>query len=291
MHTYKKILPFITSILLATVIEPVQANTAEVNQVAADEIKKELVEFPGRKKFAQIPYISIEQLHQEYDDVVIVDARTPLEYKVIRVSSAVNVPLNLSDDEFTDKLHVLRKNNPSKKIVFYCNGHTCMKSYKATKRALKTAKIGNVFAYDAGVFDWARSYPNKATLLDQTPVNADTLLSKSKLKKHMLPALQFINQADDNVIILDVRDRFRREGFSIFSGYEEAISMDNYRDLDKYINLAKAENKALYIYDEVGKQVRWIQYRLENKNAGPYYFMEGGTLAFFKIPNDMLMDK
>ena len=67
--------------------------------------------------------------------------------------------------------------------------------------------------------------------------------------------------------------------------------MDDYQDLDKYIELAKPQNKPLYIYDEVGKQVRWIQYHLEYKNAGAYSFMEGGTLAFFEIPTDKLMDK
>ena len=41
----------------------------------------------------------------------------------------------------------------------------------------------------------------------------------------------------------------------------------------------------------VGKQVRWLQYYLEQQNAGEYYFMEGGAAAFYKIPTEKLLDK
>ena len=65
--------------------------------------------------------------------------------------------------------------------------------------------------------------------------------------------------------------------------------MGNKRKLNKCIQLAKNENKKLFIYD--GKQVRWLQYYLEQQNAGEYYFMEGGAAAFYKIPNENFLDR
>ena len=291
MFTYKNILNSLLVISLLAFSIPAQAASSEGSQVNNTSTKSASNEgFPGRKKYPDIPYMTIEQLNTEYDEVITVDARTPLEFETIHITSAVNIPLNLKDDEFIKRMQALRTANPDKKIVFYCNGRTCMKSYKAALRAIETAGIKNVHSYDAGIFEWATAHPDKAALLNKTPVDPKMLISKSQLKKHMLTALDFINKAGDDVIILDVRDRHKREGFSIFSGFEELVPMNNKKALSAYIKKAKAENKKLFIYDEVGKQVRWVQYHLEEQDAGPYYFMEGGALAFFDIPNDKLMD-
>lgn len=290
MYTYRKL--FLSAALLFTCSGQAQANSQSIDSGTVSEaVQIQNNDFPGRKKYAHVPYITIEQLHKEYDDTIIVDARSSFEYETLRILSAVSIPLSLSNSKFNHKLQTLRQQNPDKKIVFYCNGHTCMKSYKATHRAKVLVKLKNVYAFDAGIFDWAKAHPEKAILLEQTPVDTDKLISKSKYKQHMLPALQFINQADDNTIILDVRSRNQREGFYVFSGYETIVSMENKKQFKKYIDKAKKENKDLYIYDAVGKQVRWLQYFLEQQNAGDYYFMKGGALAFFDIPTHDLIDK
>jgi len=291
MYTCKNVLQAVLVISFCALLTPAQAVASDNKRLENGTSMAAMYdEFPGRKKYVDIPYMTVDQLSKEFNDVVTVDARTPLEYETIHITSALNIPLNLRDNEFNKRIKALRVENPGKKIVFYCNGHTCMKSYKATKRAIEKSGIRNVYAYDAGIFVWANTYPDKAVLLGKTPVDTSQLLSKSKLKQHMLSALDFINKAGDDVIILDVRDRFRRDGYSIFSGFEELVPMDNKKALSRYIKQAKAENKKLFIYDEVGKQVRWVQYHLEKQGAGPYYFMEGGALAFFDIPNDKLMD-
>ena len=290
MYTYRKLL-LLSTVLFFTCSGQLQANSKSTNSGTVTEaVQTQNNNFPGRKKFAHVPYITIEQLYKEYDNTIIVDARSTFEYETLRILSAISIPLSLSNSKFNHKLQTLRENNPDKKIVFYCNGHTCMKSYKATHRAKVLVKLKDVYAFDAGIFDWTKAHPEKAILLEQTPVNTDKLISKSKYKQHMLPALQFITQADDNTIILDVRSRNQREGFHVFSGFENIVSMENKEEFKKYIEKAKKENKALYIYDEVGKQVRWLQYFLEQENSGGYYFMKGGALAFFDIPADKLMD-
>jgi rhodanese-related sulfurtransferase len=292
MFSYKKLSILFSTALFITIIGQAQANTPDAaTKAVSDALVNEKNDFPGRKKYAHVPYISMEQLYNEYDDIVIVDARSPYEFETLRILSAVNIPLSLNNSDYTGKLKELREKNPGKKIVFYCNGHTCMKSYKAVHRAKVIAKLDNVMAFDAGIFDWANAHPDKAILLDKTPVDLANLISKEDYKKHVLPAVDFINNSAKNTIILDVRSRHQREGLSLFSGYEMTVPMGDKRKLNKYIQLAKNENKKLFIYDAVGKQVRWLQYYLEQQNAGEYYFMEGGAAAYYKIPNEKLLDK
>jgi rhodanese-related sulfurtransferase len=291
MYNYFKLSLILSAALFIAGPGQAQANSPVVPvDTASEAVQNKSDDFPGRKTYAHVPYITIEQLFSEYDNIVIVDARSAFEYETLRILSAVNIPLSLNNSEFTEKLQTLRDKNPGKKIVFYCNGHTCMKSYKATHRAKVIAKIDNVYAFDAGIFDWTKAYPEKAVLLDQTPVDTSKLISKTKYKQHMLPALDFINQADKNTIILDVRSRHQREGFYVFSGVENIVSMANKKQLKQYIEQAKKENKKLFIYDAVGKQVRWLQYYLEQQNAGTYYFMQGGAVAFYEIPNSKLVN-
>ena len=291
MSYYKKLSLLLSTTLLMGLAGQPLANTPEGPTAVNETVNKASEDFPGRKTYAHVPFITMQQLYDEYDDVVIVDARSPYEFETLRISSAVNVPLSLSNSDYTLKLQELRKNNPGKKIVFYCNGHTCMKSYKAVHRAKVIAKVENVTAFDAGIFDWANAHPDKAMLLGESPVDLAKLISKDKYKKHVLPALDFVNNSTKDSIILDVRSRHQREGLSLFSGYEMTVPMGNKRKLNQYIQLAKNEKKKLFIYDAVGKQVRWLQYYLEQQNAGEYYFMEGGAAAFYKIPNDKLLGK
>ena len=66
--------------------------------------------------------------------------------------------------------------------------------------------------------------------------------------------------------------------------------MEKLNELNDFLNAVKKSGRTLLVYDEAGKQVRWLQYYLEQQNAGPYYFMKGGTQAFFEIPNSKLID-
>ncbi len=246
-------------------------------------------DFPGRDIYRNIPYISTEQLYQQRQQSIIIDARSKHEFRTLRIKNAVNIPLSLSKDNFLNKLVQLRKTH-NKALVFYCNGHSCMKSYKAARRAILFGKLDNVYAYDAGVFDWTRQYPDEAELLGKSPVRAEQLIPKSMLKKHTLGALEFIRKASKNSEILDIRDRSQRDGFYVFAGYEHSIPLSDTKRLRQYIQKIKRLNKPLFVYDAVGKQVRWLQYLLEEEKIKQYYFMEGGALAYFDIPRSELID-
>lgn len=238
--------------------------------------------FPGRAEFPEIALYQKADLLRDLNRVVVVDARSTLEFETIHVKGAINIPV--ASKKFPEMVKKLRTQT-SKPIVFYCNGRTCYKSYKATKAALK-AGLKNVFAYDAGIFEWAKTYPKYAVLLGKSPMDPTKIIPKSKLKERFLKPKKFTEQArstpGDKRLILDVRDMYQRAGVGFFFGIERWVSMDDEKKLAKYLKKAKNENRTLFIYDEAGKQVRWLQYTLERYNIKNYYFMKKGAKGFYK---------
>lgn len=236
-------------------------------------------EFPGRELYPEVPHVSIDQLAGRFKDVVIVDVRSSYEYKTLRIEGALNIPL--ASEDFVAQMRTLRKNDP-RQIVVYCNGKTCMKSYKAARKCINE-EISDVLAYDAGVLDWAKKNPGKTVLLEVKLDDPNKLISKAQFKKHALTPDAFGERmASTEDIVLDVRDRFQREGLSIFVGREFRVYLDDTKKLDRYIKKAMKEKKGLLIYDAAGKQVRWLQYYLENKGLKDYFFMDGGIRAYYK---------
>jgi len=238
-------------------------------------------EFPGRKEFPEVKIYTNNHLKSNFDDVLIIDTRSNYEFETIHINTAINIPV--SDKDFVQQIKKIRQTT-DKAIIFYCNGRTCYKSYKATRAALKS-HIKNVYAYDAGMFEWAKTYPELATLLGKTPVNPSDLLSKKTLKAHMITPLKFTSKAyemGEKAQVVDIRDLSQRaNSVGYFVGLERWVSINRKAKLKKLIRKAKKNNKTLLIYDAVGKQVRWLQYTLEQENLNNYFFMEKGASGFF----------
>ncbi len=237
-------------------------------------------EFPGRVKYPEVKVVEKNQLMKKILEVIIVDTRSSLEFKTLRIKGAQNIPVASKD--FVERVKKLRQMT-TKPIVFYCNGRTCMKSYIATKKCLK-ARIKNVSAYDAGMFEWAKTYPQQAELFGISPVNKSDIIPSTKFKARLLTPKKFgynvFNKGKGN-IILDVRDKFQRGAAGFFPGKEQWISLNKEEKLKNFIYKAKRENKTLYIYDEVGKQIRWLQYALEDADMKNYYFMGKGAKGYY----------
>jgi rhodanese-related sulfurtransferase len=235
-------------------------------------------EFPGRDLYPSVPIIELDELFQKLKDVQIVDVRSAYEYKTLRIKNAVNIPL--SSSTFLSKMRKLRAES-KKPIVVYCNGKTCMKSYNAALKC-STNGIENVTSYDAGIMDWARKYPKHSVLLGKSPINPSRLISHKAFNNHLLSPDEYGEKvATSSAIVLDVRDRFQREAISLFVGRERRAYLDDTDKLDRYIDKAKSEGKILLIHDAAGKQVRWLQYYLQDKGVKKYYFMKGGIAAFY----------
>ena len=236
--------------------------------------------FPGRAKFKDIPVYEIGKLKDTLENVVVVDARSSYEFETLRIKGARNIPV--ASKHFEEDLASLRAST-EKPIVFYCNGRSCFKSYIASKKA-RDAGIANTFAFDAGIFEWAKAYPNQAVLLGQSPVKTTDLISTKLFKSRLLGPDHFSEKATSEghkTMVLDVRDKYQRAGAGFFPGKERWVSLDQKDRLIRYIQTAKKENKTLFVYDEVGKQVRWLQYELEKAGLKNYYFMEKGASGYF----------
>lgn len=235
-------------------------------------------EFPGRKVYPEVKYITLDQLHAKRNDVVIVDVRSAYEFQTLRIDTAKNI--SLAEQDFSAQMADLRKRE-KRQIVVYCNGKTCMKSYKAARKCMIEG-IKDVVAFDAGIMDWAQKFPNETVLLDVKLSDPRKLISKAHFKSHTLSPDQFGERlANTDDIVLDVRDRFQREGLSLFVGREFRVYLDDNKRLDRFLTKAKNEKKGLLIYDATGHQVRWLQYYLEHKGIKDYYFMDGGIHAYY----------
>ena len=233
-------------------------------------------DFPGRDIYPKIKVYSTSKLFKSFDDVTIIDVRSQYEYNVLHINTAINLPIN--SKQFLPEIEALSAKN--KPIVFYCNGHTCFKSYKAVLKA-KLTGTNNFSSYDAGVFDWANAHPNKTTMLNVTPMDPANIIPKKDFKKHLLSPKEFQQKITNDSIILDIRDTNQRGLLSLFPYRQKDISLQQRKKLSKLFDKALKNKSTLFIYDAAGKQVRWLQYYLEAKGIKNYYFLKGGFKKFF----------
>ena len=236
-----------------------------LNTVMADE------GFPLRPKYKDVPYILIDDLAAEYDKVIIVDVRSQFEYDIVRINKATNILV--SKATFLKELEKLRAKDGAQKLIFYCNGHTCKKSYQATEKAMK-AGFKNCFAFDAGIFDWIKAQGERGTLLGQTPVDTKKIISKDALAAKTLSYDKFAEAANaGGAMIIDVRDPIQREKKLSLKGIKN-IPLDRMKNL---VKAKKFQDKHLLIFDAVGKQVKWLQYYLEENGYKNYSFLLKGV--------------
>ena len=241
-------------------------------------------EFPLRWRYPDVKTLSTQDFYKMHDRVLVVDSRTKFEWETMRINGSINVPVDEVDTgrnhAFEAGISKVQKSN-TKPIVFYCNGKACPKSYEAARRAQRVG-LTNIYAYDAGIFDWATAHPELTTLYEKTPIEKSDLISPADLKVHMLSAKDFRARANAdkcNCIIVDIRD-FGQRDFLLFPMREEHVNVDNKASLDVFIEQAKQQRKALLIYDAVGKQVMWFQYYLVRHGVKDYFFMQGGEEGY-----------
>ena len=236
-------------------------------------------QFPGRDLYREVPTYSLAEVFKKLDSIAIVDSRSQYEFDTLHIKGALNI--SLSDKDFDTKLRILR-GSTDKPIVFYCNGVSCHKSYQAVRRAI-FLKVDNTFAYDAGIFAWAKAHPEKSVLLGNSPIRQADIIDKDAFNAHLLSPKEFGSQVEHSSLVLDVRDRFQRDGIGFFPGLERRVSLDQADKIDKTLRIAKNDKRPLLIYDEAGSQVQWLQYRLVNAGVTNYYFMQGGAKAYYDM--------
>lgn len=244
---------------------------AAILGLAAGQVSAAEEGFPLRAKFPKVNYLTTEALFKDYQKVIVVDVRSKIEYDVIHVNKAVHLPMSTA--MFVKDLEKLRSKEGTMPIAFYCNGHTCAKSYEATEQAME-AGFKAVFAYDAGIYDWVKAYPDKGTLLGTTPVPVNKLISKEAFAKRKVSYGEFKKKAENpDAMIIDIREPVQREVVPPLAGLRNIPS-------DRLVDLLKSgefKGKELLILDAVGKQVEWVQYYLEQYGYEKYVFLDKGV--------------
>ena len=237
--------------------------------------------FPYRGDFPGVNTIGVHDLYAGLDngEFLVVDVRSKLEFEVIHVDHAHHIPI--SKGTFTAGVKKLAADNPGKKIAFYCNGTTCLKSYKAAKKA-QEAGVQDVYAFDGGIPEWAQIWPQNTLLLDKPIDNPDTqLISKAHFKARSLPWADFQTQAAaDNSLVIDVRDNIQKSGKLAEMITSRGIPLDVF--IPNFVAKGEQKDKTLLIVDQVGKQVKWLQYYLEEYGYESYFFLEGGAAKVLK---------
>lgn len=236
--------------------------------------------FPGRSLYPNVSIYSKAELKQKLAIVVPVDARSRYEFDVLHIKGAINIPL--TSRTFSMQVKALRSHT-HEPIVFYCNGRTCMKAYLAARKA-SAAGVSNIHAYDAGMYAWAKTYPDDSVLLGKHKVKPGDIISLERYEQHMLTPSEFGNkvyQLGKQSVILDVRDKYQRGKHYVFPGLAYWISLDQQAKLLRFIEKAKHSHKTLFIYDQVGRQVQWVQYLLIRNKVEHYYFMQDGAKAYY----------
>lgn len=202
-----------------------------------------------------------------------------MEFQVIHPVGSVHIPL--SSLKFVTKVQDVMAKNPDKKYAFYCNGITCLKSYKATRKMINTG-CKTCYVYDAGIPEWAEIYP-KLTMLLNEKVSESKLgfIPKADFKKKCLPFEKFlIESAAKGSLLIDARDYIQAS--SKLLGMEKAKRFSFSTLIPMIIKKKKHQDKTLYIFDQVGKQVRWLMYYLEKYGYKNYYFLSKGATGVLK---------
>lgn len=240
-------------------------------------------EFPYRKDYPDVQFIELAALKTGYDDgsILMVDVRSDIEFETIRPKKAEHV--NLGNKNFADNLKTLASANPGKKLAVYCNGVTCLKSYHAAQQA-KEAGVKDVFAFDAGIPAWAKAYPTDTLLIGKELTNPEKqLISKGEFEKYCVDFENFKQKAaDPNVVVIDARDRDPLQRTEMLPGFDKALPIPLDKLIRNVISKGNMKDKKLMIFDQVGKQVDWLQYYLVEYGYTDYLFLAGGATSVLK---------
>ncbi len=232
-------------------------------------------DFPLREKYSNCESVSSEQLAEWIGTAIIVDARNSVEYDVIHIAGAENILVGKMTES---DLLKLREKNGETPIVFYCNGVTCSKSYKATQKAIAWG-FENVFVFDAGVFTFFTLYPEHGKFFGESlePAQAQSaLISKDELSSISILPAAFIDKVNTGgYTVFDIRDNKERSEFPVNLPGVKKVSMDQFvKFLDKPGAIPSSQ---FVVLDNVGKQVKWLHYYLKRAERSDYFFLEGGV--------------
>lgn len=244
--------------------------------------------YPNRKFYPQLSYISTKEMVNavKAGKYNIIDARPALGYQTLHIKEADNFSAN--DKQFSEKITTLiNKNN--KPIVFYCGGLACLKSYKASVKAIKELQDKeikrDVFTYDSGISAFAHASPDWVLKNGKEISPENPLLDMAKIKKHAKNAEDFTNSINideyNQYIILDVREKQQSMLRKLFMfKREKKITVYEPEKLIKFLNKVKSSDQTLMVYGSVEKQIESIYPLITTSGIKKWFYLEGGEVAY-----------
>lgn len=244
--------------------------------------------YPNRKFYPQLNYVSTKQMSDAVSagKYNVIDSRPALAYTILHIKEAEN--FSAGDPQFSEKLMLLiNKNN--KPIVFYCGGLACLKSYKASVKAiseLQKRKIERkVYTYDSGISAFAYESPGWV-LKNGIEVSAENpLIDMEKIKKHAKSVEDFtdlVNADKENqYFILDIREKNQKMLSKIFMfKREKKLTLNAPEKIIAFLNKVKTSDKTLMIYGSVEKQIESLYHLIKISGVKKWYYLEGGEVAY-----------
>ncbi len=95
-----------------------------------------------------VPYLSIKEMRAEnFEDIVLLDAREPKEYNVSHIKNAHHIGYNKFDIKAFRKLNIPK----NKKIIVYCSLGIRSEDIASKIQAIGYTNVYNLFG---GIFEW-----------------------------------------------------------------------------------------------------------------------------------------
>jgi rhodanese-related sulfurtransferase len=235
-------------------------------------------DFPLRKKYPQTQPITTKELAKAraLGEAIVIDVRTKGEYDVMHIKGAMNISHIVSDEQ--QKAFQSAAEKPHQYMVFYCNGVTCSKSYKAADLAMTMLHLTGVRNYDAGILDWAETYPEETIFFGEpmTAANAkEKIIPESDFKRVLVDTATFIDMARSGKYeVYDIRDKREKSEYPIDLPDKKEATID---DLQQLLQEGKLPKSNVLLLDNVGRQVIWAQYYLNRFGVKDYFFLAGGV--------------
>ncbi len=244
-------------------------------------LSAQLVEFPGRHLYERfgVEAIDLFDLRGQFSDSTLVDVRPAAEFDVVHMRDAHHVDLH--DPQFAERVRELEASEDGA-LVFYCNGRVSDRAYRAVALA-NDAGVSDTLAYDAGIGEWAESYPGFSRLRGEE-FDTDDLISDESFGARLLDSETFARRAQEaGTQLLDVGGAADDDDIALFGGQERVLPVNDPQALDDALLAAAEDAETLLFFDQHGQQVRWLQYRLRDLGIEDerYYFLEGGMRAFY----------
>ena len=162
-----------------------------------------------------------------------------------------------------------------------------------------------------GIPGWAVAYPQETLLLGKPIPESDIkYIPKSEFKKKCLPWEEFLKKSKEpGVRIFDTRDSIQKghlsdiqvstlgasqkEELQVFMEKNDAmldqlnrkkVLAQTFDMMKRFVlNNKRYKQSTLLVFDQVGKQVQWLMYQLEQAGIAKYYFLDKGAYGVIGV--------